>query len=78
MASRAEPALVSALVVLRAAAGSPAGAASDAITTENIAQRLPDPVAARTVSSWFADHGFTVAGEFGISLTILGPPEAFD
>ncbi|MFO7690497.1 MAG: hypothetical protein R6W83_08080 [Cryobacterium sp.] len=83
MASRAEPALVSALVVLRAAAGSPAtppaaGAASDAITTENIAQRLPDPVAARTVSSWFADHGFTVAGEYGISLTILGPPEAFE
>ena len=95
MTPQADPALISALVVLRAPAGPPSSgqhtgttpsdtstsrraAATENITTENLARSLPDPSAARTVSSWFSRHGFTVTDTYATSFTILGPPTSYE
>ena len=72
--NEAEPSL-SALVVLRPAGGSLE--ASDRITSENVAEYLPDPEAVERVVRWFRTAGFGVGSPYGLSLSIEGPPSVF-
>lgn len=72
--SDAAPDTVTALVVFRSASGRPAHG-DDVITTETLADALPDPAEVAEVATAFSDLGFVVGPPMGIAMSITAPRE---
>jgi len=68
--------VLSAAVVLVSAGGSRPPA--EAITSQSLAEVLPDPGAADAVAAFFRAQGFEVSEPIGISLSVTAPRSRFE